>query len=183
MAARCVLGAFFICSIFVYVAEAKVFTRCQLTREFLKTNFHQKTFLSNWVCLIEQESGRNTSALNVKSSRKQYYGLFQLGNEYCKEGRKGGKCNVACEALLDEEIRDDCACALKVFEEEGFKYWTKWENRCKGERLPDIEKCPDWQYPPRASPDRLKRNPRNIAPSTNMLAKYQRLKRLQLRKK
>ncbi|XP_047510280.1 uncharacterized protein LOC125053111 [Pieris napi] len=160
-----------------------LFTRCQLTREFLKTNFHQKTFLSNWVCLIEQESGRNTSALNVKSSRKQYYGLFQLGNEYCKEGRKGGKCNVACEALLDEEIRDDCACALKVFEEEGFKYWTKWENRCKGERLPDIEKCPDWQYPPRASPDRLKRNPRNIAPSTNMLAKYQRLKRLQLRKK
>ncbi|XP_045506990.1 uncharacterized protein LOC123703135 isoform X2 [Colias croceus] len=120
--------------------EGKVFTRCQLTRELLKTNFHQKTFLSNWVCLIEQESGRNTSAMVVKSTRKQYYGLFQIGNEYCKEGRKGGKCNVACEALLDDDIRDDCACALQVFEEEGFKYWSKWENRCKGERLPDIEK-------------------------------------------
>ncbi|XP_050668528.1 lysozyme-like [Leptidea sinapis] len=140
--------------------QCKVFTRCQLTREFLKTNFHQKTFLSNWVCLVEQESNRNTSAHVVKTSRKQYYGLFQIGSEWCKEGRKGGKCNIACESLLDDDIKDDCTCALQVFEQEGFKYWSKWESRCKGERLPDIEKCPDWQYPPRASPDRFKRTPR-----------------------
>ncbi|CAH2241540.1 jg25520 [Pararge aegeria aegeria] len=58
--------------------DCKVFTRCQLTRELLKNNFHQKTFLSNWVCLIEQESDRNTAAHTVKTSRKQYYGLFQV---------------------------------------------------------------------------------------------------------
>ncbi|XP_061384728.1 lysozyme-like [Danaus plexippus] len=150
----CVVTVILLLSTFV---NSKVFTRCQLTRELLKNHFHQKTFLSNWVCLIEQESDRNTSAHIVKTPRKQYYGLFQIGSEWCKEGKKGGKCDIACESLLDDDIRDDCACAYKIFENEGFKYWTKWETRCKGERLPDIEKCPDWQHPPRASPERMKR--------------------------
>ncbi|XP_049881428.1 uncharacterized protein LOC126377626 [Pectinophora gossypiella] len=117
----------------------EVFTRCQLTRELLKNNF-PRTFLSNWVCLIEQESERNTSAFVSKSTRRKYYGLFQIGSEWCKEGRKGGKCDISCEALLDEDIKDDASCAMKVFELEGFKYWSRWEARCKGKSLPDIEK-------------------------------------------
>ncbi|CAH0714997.1 unnamed protein product, partial [Brenthis ino] len=148
--------------IFFSFCHCKVFTRCQLTRELLKNSF-PKTFLSNWVCLVEQESDRNTSTHIVKTPRKQYYGLFQIGSEWCKEGRKGGKCNVSCEALLDEDIKDDCACASQIFETEGFKYWSKWEARCKGQspdRLPDVQKCPDWQYPTRASPDRFRRTTR-----------------------
>ncbi|XP_053620059.1 leucine-rich repeat-containing protein 15 [Plodia interpunctella] len=116
-----------------------LFTRCQLTRELLKNNY-PRTFLSNWVCLIEQQSERNTSALITKSPRRKYYGLFQIGSEWCKEGRRGGKCDISCEALLDDDIKDDSTCALKVFELEGFKYWSKWEARCKGQMLPDIEK-------------------------------------------
>ncbi|XP_050554435.1 slit homolog 3 protein [Spodoptera frugiperda] len=126
----------------------EVFTLCEVTRELLKNKSFDRTFVSNWVCLIEQESGRNTSALTVKSPRRQYYGLFQIGKEWCKEGSKGGKCNIACEALRDENIMDDSVCALQVFEQEGFKYWTKWAARCKGQSLPDIEKCPDWVHPP-----------------------------------
>lgn len=122
--------------------------RCEITRELLKNKSFDRSFVSNWVCLIEQESGRNTSALTVKSPRRQYYGLFQIGKEWCKEGSKGGKCNIACEALRDENIMDDSVCALQVFEQEGFKYWTKWAARCKGQSLPDIEKCPDWVHPP-----------------------------------
>ncbi|XP_059056336.1 slit homolog 3 protein [Achroia grisella] len=135
-----------------------LFTRCQLTRELLKNNY-SRTFLSNWVCLIEQHSDRNTSTFVVKSSRRKYYGLFQIGSEWCKEGRRGGKCEISCEALLDEDIKDDGECALRVFEQEGFKYWSKWDARCKGHTLPDIEKCPDWQHPPqsRISPARDKR--------------------------
>ncbi|KAI8423697.1 hypothetical protein MSG28_012730 [Choristoneura fumiferana] len=141
------------------LVNAKVFKRCELTRELLKLNI-PRTFLSNWVCLIEQESYRNTSALVTKAPRRKYYGLYQIGSEWCKEGRKGGKCDISCEALLDDDIRDDSACALNVFEQEGFKYWSKWELRCKGHSLPDIEKCPDWQFPPpraSVSPSRDKR--------------------------
>ncbi|CAH0403344.1 unnamed protein product [Chilo suppressalis] len=42
-------------------------------------------------------------------------------------------------ALIDDDIRDDANCAQKVFDMEGFKYWSKWEARCKGHMLPDIE--------------------------------------------
>lgn len=112
------------------------------------------------MCLVEQESERNTSAYTEKSSRRKYYGLFQIGSEWCKEGKKGGKCDISCESLLDDDIRDDSVCAMKVFDAEGFKYWTRWEVRCKGQPLPDIEKCPDIAVPPpspRASPPRDKR--------------------------
>ncbi|XP_068624200.1 lysozyme-like [Battus philenor] len=128
------------------VVRARVFTRCQLTHELLRCRF-PRTFISNWVCMIEQESNRNTSALVIKNQKKKFYGLFQIGSEYCKEGRKGGKCNITCEALLDEDIKEDSLCAIKVFEEEGFKYWSRWETRCKGQTLPDVEKCPQWHYP------------------------------------
>ncbi|CAH2098260.1 unnamed protein product [Euphydryas editha] len=155
MASRQLFCVFITILLSFSLCQCKVFTRCQLTRELMKNNF-SKTFLSNWVCLVEQESDKNTSVHVVKTPRKQYYGLFQIGSEWCKEGRKGGKCNIACESLLDEDIRDDCICASQIFDEEGFKYWSKWEARCKGQRLPDIQKCPDWQYP-RVSPDRFKR--------------------------
>ncbi|XP_045540154.1 lysozyme [Papilio machaon] len=125
------------------IAECKVFTRCQLTRELLRNNF-PRTFISNWVCMIEHESDRNTAAVVTKSSRKKFYGLFQIGSEFCKEGRKGGKCDITCEALLDEDIKEDSLCAQKVFDQEGFKYWSKWGTRCKGQTLPDVEKCPEW---------------------------------------
>ncbi|GBP16866.1 Lysozyme c-1 [Eumeta japonica] len=119
--------------------------------------------LHGGVCLVEQESGKNTSAYNERSLKK-FYGLFQIGSDWCKEGKKGGKCGIACESLLDDDIRDDCVCALKVFEQEGFKYWKKWDQRCKGHTLPDIEKCPDYSNPPapRASPPRKRRNARYV---------------------
>ncbi|XP_028030701.1 lysozyme-like [Bombyx mandarina] len=154
---RAFLFTLIVLSLYLANTQCKVYTRCKLTRDLLKNNF-PRTFISNWVCLIEQGSDRNTSALVVKSPRRKFYGLFQIGSEWCKEGRKGGKCDIPCEALLDEDIKDDGVCAIKIFEQEGFKYWPKWEVRCKGQTLPDIEKCPDWQLPPsRASPPRDKR--------------------------
>ncbi|KAL4716778.1 hypothetical protein ACJJTC_001934 [Scirpophaga incertulas] len=148
--------------------HATVFSRCRLTRELLKMNF-SRTFLSNWVCLIEQESERNTAALVVKTPRRKYYGLFQIGSEWCKEGRRGGKCDMSCESFLNDDIRDDATCAQRIFEMEGFKYWSKWEARCKGHTLPDIEKCPEWQFPsPRSSPARDKRNTKRTSRSIRL---------------
>ncbi|XP_041971970.1 lysozyme-like isoform X2 [Aricia agestis] len=131
--------------LYVFVVDARKFTRCRLAKELNDMRLIEKTFLGNWVCLIEKVSNRDTSAFVVSPSGKKYYGLYQIPSKWCREGKKGGDCNIACESLLDDDIRDDTACAVTIFNREGFKYWTQWTTRCKNNNLitNEIYKCPD----------------------------------------
>ncbi|CAH2986936.1 unnamed protein product [Chilo suppressalis] len=135
----------FFLSACVWFNESVKFKRCKLTHELMKTRLIGKTFLSNWVCLIEKVSNRDTAAFHVTPSGKKLYGLYQIPSKWCREGKRGGDCNVACESLLDDDIRDDTACAQLIFYREGFKYWSQWTIRCKNDDLitKEIYKCPD----------------------------------------
>ncbi|CAH0598294.1 unnamed protein product [Chrysodeixis includens] len=108
-------------------------------------------FLGQWVCLIEKESNRDSNLLTVKPSGKKFYGLYQIPSQWCREKKRGGGCNIACEDLLDDDIRDDTACAVKISHLEGFQYWPKWTARCKNDNFitTEIYKCPDlYRTPP-----------------------------------
>ncbi|KAG5863480.1 hypothetical protein JTB14_001543 [Gonioctena quinquepunctata] len=52
--------------------------------------------------------------------------------DWCKYGSAGGKCNIKCEALIDENIRDDSVCAQKIQAELGFLAWEGWKRSCYG---------------------------------------------------
>lgn len=39
--------------------------------------------------------------------RTNYHYALQIGSEWCKEGRKGGKCDISCEGehlVLNQEV-------------------------------------------------------------------------------
>ncbi|XP_045466640.1 lysozyme-like [Harmonia axyridis] len=129
-----VLGLFVV--VFCANVEGKVYTKCGLTNELITLNF-PRTFIGNWVCLIESESGKNTSRITNRANGKQGVGLFQIkSKDWCTFGKKGGTCNVKCEDMLDENIKDDGVCAEKVKNEFGFLAWDGWKRSCKGRNLP-----------------------------------------------
>ncbi|KAF5271295.1 hypothetical protein FQR65_LT05310 [Abscondita terminalis] len=89
------------------------------------------------VCLIESESGKDTSIVTEKADGTKRLGLFHINNkEWCGQGKTGGKCEMKCEDLINENITDDAVCAEKVLNERGFQDWDGWKRNCKGRNLP-----------------------------------------------
>ncbi|XP_045762184.1 lysozyme-like isoform X1 [Maniola jurtina] len=133
------------CVLFNSIYSKGFETRCKLVRELVRVGLSHHLFLGQWVCLIEKVSNRDTRALTVSYYGKKSYGLYQIPGKWCREGKKGGECNIACELLLDDDIRDDTECAVTIFHREGFQYWTMWTKRCKNDNhiTNEIYKCPD----------------------------------------
>ncbi|XP_053967193.1 lysozyme [Anastrepha obliqua] len=122
-------------------SEAKMLTRCQLAKELLAHDF-PRSYLSNWVCLVENESGRSTSKVMQLANHSVSYGLFQINSKnWCRKGRKGGICNIKCEDFLNDEISDDSRCAMQIFNRHGFQAWPGWVKKCRGHTLPDVSRC------------------------------------------
>ncbi|XP_062136513.1 lysozyme isoform X1 [Drosophila sulfurigaster albostrigata] len=121
--------------------QSKLLTRCQLAKELLRHDF-PRSYLSNWVCLVESESGRSTSKSMQLPNQSVSYGLFQINSKnWCRKGRRGGICNIKCEEFLNDEISDDSRCAMQIFNRHGFQAWPGWMTKCRGRTLPDVSRC------------------------------------------
>ncbi|XP_060659657.1 lysozyme [Drosophila nasuta] len=121
--------------------ESKKYMRCELTRVMVENYRFQKTLMSNWICLIEHESNLDTNKVTRNTNNSKNYGLFQINSkDYCAEGRKGGVCNMKCEDLSNDDISDDIACAKRIQERDGFKYWKGWSRYCRNtQNLPNLD--------------------------------------------
>ncbi|CAH0550792.1 unnamed protein product [Brassicogethes aeneus] len=121
-------------------AEGRNLTRCGLTNELMNLGF-DRTLLGNWVCLVESESGKKTDKMKKKANGSYALGLFQINSkEWCTFDKKGGKCDMKCEDLTNDDISDDSRCAQKAFQEMGFRGWEGWMRSCYGRKLP-IPNC------------------------------------------
>ncbi|XP_038214848.1 lysozyme-like [Zerene cesonia] len=126
----------------VMETQAVTFTRCQLVQQLRSHGFPENK-MRDWVCLVENESGRNTSKVGtVNKNGSRDYGLFQINDKYwCSNTSTPGKdCNVTCNQLLTDDISKAATCAKKVFKRHGFNAWYGWKNHCQG-ALPDISSC------------------------------------------
>uniref|UniRef100_A0A182J6P9 lysozyme n=1 Tax=Anopheles atroparvus TaxID=41427 RepID=A0A182J6P9_ANOAO len=122
--------------------SAKVFEKCPLARALDREQISSRSLISNWVCLIMAESGGNTTKVTTLSNESNSYGIFQINSKtWCREGRKGGGCNKACEDFLTDDLAGDIECAKKIYRDGGFGAWKGWVNKCKQKTLPDLSSC------------------------------------------
>ncbi|XP_022920925.1 lysozyme isoform X2 [Onthophagus taurus] len=127
--------------VFCDYTVSKQYTRCGLVNELNRKKFN-RSFIGNWVCMIESESAKDTSKVTKKANGSTNYGIFQINDrEWCKQGKAGGKCNIKCEDLLDDDINDDANCAKKIQEEIGFKNWDGWVRSCYQKNISYVTNC------------------------------------------
>ncbi|KAK5649123.1 hypothetical protein RI129_004015 [Pyrocoelia pectoralis] len=92
---KCLL--FLLLSAFCLLTEGKIFTKCGLVEELNLRNF-PRSFIGQWVCMIESESGKDTSKVYEKANGSKNLGLFQINDRgWCEYGKAGGKCAMKCE--------------------------------------------------------------------------------------
>ncbi|CAL7950544.1 unnamed protein product [Xylocopa violacea] len=123
-------------------AEAKILTQCEAARELQKAKV-TRSLISNWVCLMQSESGLDTQLVTGPKTASSYsYGVFQINSsKWCSRGHSGGLCNKRCEDFANDDIQDDIECAKKIQSLEGFKAWDGWMKKCKNKPLPNVANC------------------------------------------
>lgn len=121
---------------------ARILTKCEATHELQRAGI-SRTFVSNWICLMDSESGMNTNVVNGPKGASSFsFGIFQISSgKWCSRGHAGGLCNKRCESFADDNIQDDIVCAKLILENEGFKAWNGWVKKCKNKPLPNITNC------------------------------------------
>merc|ERR1712226_148134 len=120
---------------FLGLAAAKTYERCELTYELTHKQGFAKSTISEWICLIANESGYRTNAKGGPNYDGSYdWGLFQINDYYwctTSGNSRYNDCNISCSKLTDTNIDDDCVCAKKIWNRHGFEAWYGWVNHCK----------------------------------------------------
>ncbi|XP_013111753.1 lysozyme c-1 [Stomoxys calcitrans] len=126
----------------------KKYLRCELSRELVEKYKINKTFLSNWICLIEHESDRDTKKVTRLGNGENKFGIFQISSKECDAGngkvtacdtQKYPCCKVKCENFLNDDISDDVQCAQRIFDLKGFQNWNGWSSFCRNtQNLPNL---------------------------------------------
>lgn len=126
----------------IHLLEGKILAQCEAVKELERAKI-ERTFMSNWVCLMQSESGMNTRLVTGPKTASSYsFGILQINSaKWCTRGRTGGICNKRCEDFINDDIQDDIACAKVIFDREGFKAWNGWIKMCKNKPLPNIGHC------------------------------------------
>ncbi|XP_058800191.1 uncharacterized protein LOC131669376 [Phymastichus coffea] len=128
--------------LFSWESQSQILNTCEVARELVRAGI-SRSFINNFVCLIQNESNFNTSKKTGPGHKASFsYGIFQISSdEWCNAWRPGGYCNKTCIDFLDNDIKDDIVCAEKIWKMRGFKYWKSWEKKCKNNKLSDVSWC------------------------------------------
>ncbi|XP_058837208.1 lysozyme-like [Topomyia yanbarensis] len=139
------LSLFVLVAIVIGPSTGIKFDKCSLAKALLDQGF-EKAELRNWVCLVQNESGMDTTKTNKNRNGSTDWGLFQINDWYWCDSPDSSKagtndCKVKCSALLTDDIKAASTCAKKIYKRHGYRAWYGWLNKCEGKSLPDLSKC------------------------------------------
>lgn len=122
--------------------SASILTKCKAAQELGKEQVIDRTFISQFVCLMHYDGEFNTSKISEPGTQStRMYGIFQIrSSKYCSLTGDGGLCKKNCRNFVDDKLRDDMICANIIFQTEGLKYWKNWVKKCKNKSY-DISSC------------------------------------------
>lgn len=97
------MKVFLIFTALVAIANAKIYSKCELARKMDKAGFARSS-LPDWMCLVDAESSFNTKAKNTQNADGSTdWGIFQINDRYwCNPGPG---CNVDCESKLTFDFK------------------------------------------------------------------------------
>ncbi|XP_028457071.1 lysozyme C [Perca flavescens] len=127
--------------LFVAVANARVYSRCEWARVLKNYGMdgYRGISLAEWVCLSKWESNYNTAAINHNTDGSTDYGIFQINSRWwCNNGRgrTSNACNINCSELLTDNVGVAINCAKRVVRDpNGIGAWVAWRNHCKNRNL------------------------------------------------
>lgn len=110
----------FLFSYFVFkVSLAKIFSDCELA-----TEIHTKHNVSLFDVHLHLCIANPTRDTSLQAS-SDHLGLYRISKWACKEGGAGGTCNIDCDNLINDDISDDLACAMRILNIHGISIWEK----------------------------------------------------------
>lgn len=100
------------------LADAKVFTVCELVTELDNLHSIPRDQIYKHLCIIGE-------MMHTNKSHSQFLGMYRIGSEWwCGHDEPDGGCNVLCSDLLDDDIADDVACGQMILN--GFGTQNGW---------------------------------------------------------
>lgn len=91
-------------------------------------------FFFTGICLVYYGSSFDTMVINRPyGAVSAKYGLFQVNNTWCSDSKSSKKtlCNIKCDDLLSNDIKESVTCAMKIFHTAHFGAWREWKVYCR----------------------------------------------------
>ncbi|XP_068945354.1 sperm acrosome membrane-associated protein 3 [Petaurus breviceps papuanus] len=124
-----VLVVFSLISCSLASSEAEIYSWCEIAHLFQQNGLdgYWGYQLADWVCLAYYASGFNTAASDYEADRNSNNGIFHINIRcWCNDCHTPliNKCKIHCTDLLNTDLKDDIACAMRIVRQpQGLASW------------------------------------------------------------
>ncbi|KAM8713527.1 hypothetical protein ACLKA7_013791 [Drosophila subpalustris] len=127
------------------IEGARILDRCTLAREMDALGV-PRSDLARWAFIADSVSSFRTEVISpANPDGIKNYGLFQISNKYWCQSLPGIRskniCEVDCDQLLLDNIKESVHCVLRIKELEGWSPWISALHHFESSGQTSIDDC------------------------------------------